>query len=313
MASIRKHGKGWQAQVAMKGIRKSRKFATKAEAKDWSARQEYLIHEGEGQPGSGTLGDLFDRYAREVSPTKRGGRFEALRLAALGRDPLASVAIRDARPGDFADWRDRRLEQVAPGSVIREMNIISAVMMRAWKEWGELSGNPLADVRRPKAPAHRERRVTADEIEALEKAARTPSEKLAVLAFRFAIETGMRQGEIARMVRDDITGSVAHLPTTKNGTARDVPLSTAALALLDGLPDELIALSAPAIDVHFRRVRDRAKISGLVFHDSRHEAITRMARKLDVLALARVVGHRDIRQLQAYFNESPEDLAKRLG
>ena len=48
------------------------------------------------------------------------------------------------------------------------------------------------------------------------------------------------------------------------------------------------------------------------FHDSRHEGITRMAAVLGVLELARAVGHRDLRMLQAYYNESADGLAKKL-
>ena len=49
------------------------------------------------------------------------------------------------------------------------------------------------------------------------------------------------------------------------------------------------------------------------FHDTRHEAITRLAKRLDVLELARVVGHRDPRSLTIYYNETAEQLAKKLG
>jgi integrase len=48
------------------------------------------------------------------------------------------------------------------------------------------------------------------------------------------------------------------------------------------------------------------------FHDTRHEGITRLAAVLVVLELARAVGHRDLRMLQAYYNESAEDIAKQL-
>ncbi|MEY8099822.1 tyrosine-type recombinase/integrase [Falsihalocynthiibacter sp. S25ZX9] len=99
---------------------------------------------------------------------------------------------------------------------------------------------------------------------------------------------------------------------------RSVPLSTAAVALLKGLPNVVaggacFALTSANLDVLFRRVRDRAGIKNLTFHDSRHEAITRMASKLDVLSMARVVGHRDIRMLQISYNETAEQLAQRLG
>ena len=50
----------------------------------------------------------------------------------------------------------------------------------------------------------------------------------------------------------------------------------------------------------------------LHFHDTRHEGITRLAAVLGVLELARAVGHRDLRMLQTYYNESAEDIAKKL-
>jgi len=62
----------------------------------------------------------------------------------------------------------------------------------------------------------------------------------------------------------------------------------------------------------FRRARIRAKIEDLTFHDSRHDAITRLAQKLNVLQLARMVGHRDIRSLQTYYNETAESMARLL-
>lgn len=317
MASIRKHGKGWQAQVAMRGIRRSRKFTTRAEAKDWAAREEYLIKEGEGQYGPGSLRDIFERYSREVSVTKRGARWEQIRLAKIGKDKLGDVLVKDVRSGDFADWRDRRLKEVGPASVKREMILLSSVMNRARKEWGLLTFNPLKDVERPKEPPARERRVTDAEIAKLVEAAGTDMRRKqarAVLAFRFAVETAMRAGEIASLTRSEVSGSVAHLSMTKNGTPRDVPLSSAALAILEEVPgDALFDISSRDMDVYFRKARDSAKIKGLTFHDSRHEAITRMSRKIDVLALARIVGHKDIRMLQRYYFETAADLAGRLG
>jgi integrase len=50
----------------------------------------------------------------------------------------------------------------------------------------------------------------------------------------------------------------------------------------------------------------------MTFHDSRHEAITRLASKLNVLELARMVGHTNINQLRTYYNATAEDIASRL-
>lgn len=314
MASIRKIKSGWQAQVARLGVRASKTFPTKREAQDWAARQEHLILTGQGQYGPGTLGDLFDRYAREVSPTKRGERWEILRLAKLARDPLAKIEARNARPGDFADWRDRRLREVAPGTVRREMILLSAVMSQAAREWGTFPVSPMIGVKRPSAPPHRERRVSDAEIAALVAAGGDDMTKpmaRAVHAFRFAIETGMRAGEICGLTSADVTGRVARLPKTKNGTARNVPLSSEALRLWAMVPDGF-GLEPAALDANFRRAKALAKIEGLTFHDSRHEAITRLAAKVDVLDLARIVGHRDLSMLRIYYNATAEEIADRL-
>ncbi|WP_058048192.1 tyrosine-type recombinase/integrase [Janthinobacterium sp. Ant5-2-1] len=65
-------------------------------------------------------------------------------------------------------------------------------------------------------------------------------------------------------------------------------------------------------DSLFRKAVTRAGIEGLIFHDARHEAITRLAKKLNILELARMVGHKDIRQLQVYYNETAAEIAKKL-
>lgn len=299
----------------------SQVFPSRAAAKDWAARQEFLILNAAGLPPEGTVRDLFDRYAREVSPKHRGERWEIIRLELIGKDKLAAIRIADLRPGDLADWRDRRLGQVSPGSVLREMQLLSAVLNTARKEWGLLKANPMADVKRPATPPPRERRPTADELERLQLSAGedlTAATARAYHAFRFAIETAMRAGEILSLEwsRVDLDRRVAHLPKTKNGRPRDVPLSTEAVRLLEALPlprtDPVFQLTSGQLDALWRKLRERAAVTGLTFHDSRHEAITRLSKKLDVLALARTVGHRDLRMLQVYYNESAEELAKRL-
>ncbi|AML52338.1 tyrosine-type recombinase/integrase [Falsihalocynthiibacter arcticus] len=324
MASIKKLQTGkWQAQVAMQGIRKSKSFEKRVDAKDWAARQEFLIREGEVSGSTETMRDALLRYAREVSPSKRGAKWEQLRLEKIARGSLGDVVLRDVQPIDIANWRDMRLREVAAGTVNREMTLLSGVFSIARKEWGIIKVNPMTDVRKPTKPNPRDRRISDEEIALLiENGGGDLGVQIgrAIHAFQFAIETGMRAGEIVGLVWDDVNFEtrVAKLEMTKNGTGRSVPLSTAAVALLKALPvgetgGACFAVKSANLDVLFRRVRDRAGIKNLTFHDSRHEAITRMASKLDVLSLARVVGHKDIRMLQIYYNETAEQLAQRLG
>lgn len=318
MASIRRHGKAWRAEVYRHGKRRSKVLPTRREAQDWAARTEYLMGEGD-TASSQPFRDVLDRYAREVAQAKRGARWEIIRIERFKDDDLAQVRMCDLTATDLALWRDRRLREVAPGTVRREMTLLSAVLEMARREWRLIPGNPMRDVRKPPEPAPRDRLPTSDEFERLEMAAGddlTNATARAYHAFLFACETAMRAGEIVGLTWDrvDLSARVATLPMTKNGRARDVPLSSEAVRLLEAMPrcDPVFGLTSRQLDALWRKLRDRAGVEGLTFHDSRHCAITRLSGKLDVMALARMVGHRNISQLLTYFNEGASDLAKRL-
>lgn len=319
MASISRHKTGWRAQVERKGKRCSKVLPTKREATDWAARQEYLIDNPDGVAAATTFGEVMDRYSREVSTTKRGERWEVVRLAKFCRDPVAMVPIQALTPEDLAGYRDRRLQEVAPASVNRELQLMSSVLTAARREWRLIRENPMADVRRPAKPQPRDRLPTSDEIERMGFTAGSDLAKTRArchLAFLFAIETAMRAGEIAglRAAQIDTETRVARLLHTKNGHPRDVPLSLEALRILDMLPpaDPVFDLTSRQLDVLWRKSRDRAGVVGLTFHDSRAEAITRLSKKLGILDLARMVGHRDLRMLQVYYREEASSIARRL-
>lgn len=326
MATIRKLPTGkWQAQVARQGVRKSKTFDRKADATDWANRQEHLIVSGEvgASPVKKTFADLLRRYAKEVCPTHKGGRWETLRIEAICRSPIGDALLANLTPDMLARWRDSRLQEVSGASVRREMQIISGALNVARKEWGWIKTNPLSDVRRPKGSNARDRRISQDEIDQIMMAAGDNPEKTigrVGLAFLFAIETAMRAGEICALHSGDINHNtrVATLHDTKNGKGRKVPLSSRAIEvirILEELPPTngpLWRMTPANLSATFMKIKKKAGIRDMTFHDTRHEAITRLARKMDILALARMVGHSDIRQLQTYYNETAEELAKLL-
>lgn len=323
MGSIRKRGTRWNAEVRLRNFYDSDTFDSHADAKAWVARieadQERIRL---GRAPDKSVAELLTRYADEVSPAKRGARWERLRLALLARDPeLGGTRLQDLDARVIAAWRNRRLRQVAAGSVRREMTLLSHAFSVAVKEWRWLAKNPVADVSRPKPPPPRDRRITADEIELVLHACgydrdRPPVTILARCgaAFLFAIETAMRAGEITHLRPGDIRGAVARVRQSKNGFPREVSLSPEALRILAQLPpsDRLFDLEPRQLDANFRKAVKRTGIADLRFHDSRHEAITRLAGKLDVLELARITGHRNLNELRTYYNASAADIARKL-
>lgn len=321
--------------MAVSGVRESKTFSTKAEATSWAAKRETEIRAdaGTGIERGRTLDDAFRRYEKEVSAHKKGKRAEVIRMAAIGRMVLAGVALQDMKladitPAVLGTWRDERLKKVLGSSVNRDLNLLSHVFATAAKEWKWIAKSPTTDVRRPKDPPPRERLYTQDEIDRIclacgldvdcSSVVKTKYEQVAI-AFLFAIETAMRAGEICNITPGHLTGRVVKLTSdiTKNGTSRSVPLSKVAVALLARLPSPeshgtIFGITAPSLDAIFRKVRTRADIDGATFHDTRHLAITRLSKKVDVLDLARMVGHRDLKQLLTYYNESASVTATRL-
>jgi integrase len=323
MAAPAKDGKVWRHRVMVAGKRVSGTFDTKVAALKWEAEQRMGAGLG-SKAGIMTCLDAFEKYEREVSKFKRGHRWEALRLTAMGASDLGSVRLSEVDASHIAAWRDARLLKVRPGSVIREMNLLSNVFTIARKEWKMIKSSPTTDVARPKAPPGRDRLITQAEIETIcgalgwrhDVVGVPPKKKQqrVALAFLFAIETAMRAGEICSLTADDVRGRVAHLrpEVTKNGLGRQVPMSPRAVEIWAMVPDGF-GIKPATLDALFRVARDeRTDIKGLTFHDTRHEAITRLAKKLHVLDLARAVGHQDIRELQTYYNESADDIAGKL-
>lgn len=317
MASIQKTATGWRAQIKKGGIRLSETFATQKDAKAWAAEQESKIDRKQILP-TGKRAEFKEVLQRALDELELP-RTDYLRIKKLMADKIADVMLPDLGPPHFADYRDRRLQTVSPASVIREFRTISSICTRAVNEWHWMPTHPMKGVKLPPDPERRKRRVYPHEIEAVCISAgyrRGPIDTKTAhvcAAFLFAIETAMRASEIRGLDRSRIRGKVAHLPKTKNGTARDVALSPTALAIIDQMPPELWqGITAASLDALWRKIRTRAGIDDLHFHDSRHEAVTRLSKKLNVLELARMTGHKDIRELMTYYEDDAEEVAGKL-
>lgn len=321
MATVRKNGKNWQAIIRRMGFpHLSKSFPLKQQAQEWAIQTERDLLAGRYNPHKHTLGEAFTKYAEEVSPRKRGGRWEIYRLNA---DPLklariASRPIQAITAADIASWRDTRLLSVSGASVRREMNLIESVLEIARKEWKWIAVNPISDVKKPEQPRSRRRRISEAEIRAITAQLKGPAGKEVAAGFLLGIETGMRAGELWSLTRDqiDIKARVAKLLKTKNGDERAVALSMRAVeimrALLKDKRDRLFTPTNAVRDALFRKARKAADIHDLHFHDSRTEAIFRLSKKLDVLELAQQVGHRDINSLRFYYRADAAELARKL-
>ena len=361
MAQITKRGDlQWRARVRVKGYPdQSRTFMYREDAEKWARATERELETAgfvdRREAEKTTLRSVLERYAQEVTPSKKSAEIEAIKIGVLLKDKaLANLKMSAITSSAVAAWRDRRGTAVGPSTIIREMGILSAVLNHARREWGMHVENPIRYVKRPPAPRARDRRMTAEEEAYLLAELKVEGERTRSLAgtfnksgpqnpwlvplIRMAVETAMRRGELLALSWEnvDLKRCVAHLPETKNGDARDVPLSSHAVAILKSLPRNITGpvfpTTADAVKCGYRRALNRARakylddckeagsrpsprfLHDLRMHDMRHEATSRLATKLpNLIELAAVTGHRDLRMLKRYYHPKAEELAKKLG
>lgn len=319
MPSYRRRGTAWRAELYKDGARESQTFPTKQQAVAWATQREAELT-GAKLPDH-TLKEALQRFADEISPGRKGARWEQARLGLLQRDPVAAKRLAALSRTNIAELRDRRLESVSGASVRRELNLLIAVLEQCAGDWGWLRVNPARGVKRPPNPPARRRRITQEEIDRVVLAlgvtdleSETASQRTG-LAFLFAIETAMRSGEILGLQWSDIGAKSARLADTKNGDRRVVSLSARAREILAALPRDArtcFDVDGATRDALWRRAVRAAGIPDLHFHDSRAEAVWRLSRKLSVMELADMIGHRDIRSLLHYYRVDPDELADRL-
>ncbi|HUW99179.1 MAG TPA: site-specific integrase [Acidiferrobacter sp.] len=319
--------RAWQAHIRRHGHpTQVRTFNTKAEAQAWAGEIEHEIARGvfvsRAEAQSTTLGQLIDRYLCEITPQKRGATMERSHLRMIGQDPVARGFISGITGKELTAYKNRRLKVVSASTLNRELNILSHVFTIAAQEWHMHLpwGNPVRLLRRPRADDKRDRRLVGDEEKRLLTAAEAYGDAGEIsLIITWAIETAMRRGEIAAMRWDhlDRRARVLLIPETKTGTPRRVPLSTAALAVLDALPRRIdgrvFAVHAASISRAFAKTCKTADIKGLTFHDLRHEATSRLFEKgLGLMEVASITGHKTVQMLKRYTHLRAEDLVERL-
>ena len=325
MATIRRRGATWQVQVRRQGhAALSRTFRLKADAEQWARQKEAELDRGELPVDtrvlrSHTLAHLLERYANSVVPRKRAGDRELYMLRVILRHPLSRLSLHCLTPTELAKYRDERLAVVTGATVRRELAIVRHCLQVARNEWGfVLPSNPVDQVKLPPPNAPRTRRASAGELERLLDACEAKGNQRLSAVIQMAVETGMRRSELLgmRWADVDLEARTVFLPKTKNGHPRTVPLSPRALEIICSTPevaDKVFPISANALRLAWERLRRRAGIFGLRFHDLRHEAVSRFFEKgLNIPEVAAISGHRDPRMLMRYTHPKAENIAAKL-
>ncbi|CAB3740074.1 Tyrosine recombinase XerC [Paraburkholderia phenoliruptrix] len=272
--------------------------------------------------------EALKKYTERISISKRGYQQERYRAKMIGRSFLGKLDLPAVTSVDIANYRDMRLSSiskntkkpVSANTVRLELALLSDMFNVGIIEWGECQDNPVTRVRKPKLPPGRDRRVTWGEERRILRAATAYKNDQVYSIVVLAIETAMRQGEILGLTWEniDLRARIAHLPITKNGTKRDVPLS---LRAVDALSRRGVKTEGPVFDYTsdgfksaWRAILGRARVQDLHFHDLRHEAVSRLFElgTLDVMEVATISGHKSMQMLKRYTHLKATNLVAKL-
>jgi integrase len=208
-------------------------------------------------------------------------------------------------------------------------NTISKLFQMLSGEWDLEIVNPIKGIRRMPPSQGRSKRVHRVIESTLLNACDALSYPLLKSIIEFAIQTGMRRGEIMGLSWGDLdlAERKAYLHTSKNGEPRQVPLTQRALEVLKALPKDEAGIAFP-MTLHdlrgqFNRARAYAKerwievgvnpFDDLRFHDLRHEALSRLSDLgLNVIELSCISGHKTLGMLKRYTHPSHEAILNKL-
>lgn len=344
MASIRQMPSGkWLAEIRRKGLPSiSRAFTSKVKAEEWARLIEVDIVNGDFRKklelaGVPTLAEALGEYGKLVTPRKKGAAPELTRIGKLSRTEIAKLRLSDITQAKVAEYRDTRLGQASASTVRIELSLFSVVFDWYINEHrgGGLTDNPVTKVKKPKPPPGRDRRFAPDEEAKILDAAlgnarkqgggrmRSPEFQVIVI---MAIDTAMRVSEILGLTwtNVDLENGVAYLKEgkTKNDEKREVPLSPRAIEALKTLPraddkdDQIFHYTASGFKSVWKATLLDAglEIGDLHFHDLRHESTSRLFENgsLNVIEVATITGHKDLKMLRRYTHLKAGDLRKKL-
>ncbi|MGO9445682.1 MAG: tyrosine-type recombinase/integrase [Thiobacillaceae bacterium] len=324
MASILKNSRGtWRVQIAYRGRRESKTFATKSMAQQWAKLRESELQRGlmacidDAQKTS--LSAVIERYRERVLPFKRNrsDRFTLDKLdRRFGRHPLLSLHSKDV-----ADFRDDLIQAgKAPATVVKELNLLRVLIDFAITDMGiYMPANVARVVKNPRVRNARTRILSESEESQLFGAFTHP---MLPYITQLALETACRLGELLNMQWEhvDLKRCTLHIPVTKTDVPRTVPLSPVAIRTFKKIPREAGVSKifgcwarVDSFENVFRRAVKNAGLEDFRFHDLRHTATSRLAQKIpNVVELSLITGHTDLKMLSRYYHISAEDLAKKL-
>ena len=328
----------YRALVRVTGHKsKTATFIKRTDAVIWAQETETRIRQSQYFPDrlaaseKYTLGDLLDRYRREVLPRKRDkkqtGQLEwwKSQLGEYRLKEMSSSLISLCRDRLIGETSERTGRKRTAATVNRYLALLSHVFTIAVKEWEWMAVNPVTQISKLKESRGRTRFLSDEEREKLLAACRSSESPRLFTIVTLALSTGMRRGEILGMKWEnvDLEKKRITLVETKNGETRVVPLVGKAYELIvhvylkqEPEADSLIfsAPKNPAQPINIRTAWETAlkksSVSNFRFHDLRHSTASYLAMNgASLLEIADILGHKTLQMVKRYSHLSEDHKA----
>ncbi|WP_342316896.1 site-specific integrase [Lysobacter sp. FW306-1B-D06B] len=347
MATFQQRGDRWRAIVRRKGFApKSRTFPTKSAARTWADRIERELADqearGVAEHDGATVAELVDWYSTYVGQLKRISLTQRGNLSRVKEglgDKVASKLTaadviehtRKRRQGEHINKDGHRVPACGGATMNVELGYLSE-MLKVAKSMGKLTlpHDPVAEARPSlrlvklvAKSVKRNRRPTPEELSRLKAhfEANAWRMKLPMADIvDFAIGTAKREGEITRLLWEDLDAPTrtavlrdAKHPRAKEGNHKRFPLLADMWPLVDRQPTKdrqrIFPFKPDSIGTAFRRACIALGIQDLHFHDLRHEATSRLFEQgYSIEQVATVTLHESWQELKRYTQLRPESL-----
>ena len=315
MASITLRAGKYRALVRRNGVTASKTFTLRKDAEAWARKTESEIERNLFLDVSTfqqtTLSELVDLWYEHRGQHLKSAYNLLFNLRAI-KQGIGSLPLHAITRQVLSIYRDNALTQRSAQTVKHELGVISR-SLNAAEDFGiTLPKIPCCAM--PKLPPGRTQRISHAQQHALSEALSGESK----LAFELALHTAMRRGEIANLEWDyvHLKSATLHIPITKTDIPRTIPLTPEAKLLLSSTPrktNKVFSITGQSMSKAFHRTCLKLGFHNLRFHDLRHEATSRFFEMgLNVMEVASITGHRDLKMLQRYTHLRPETLARKI-
>lgn len=269
-----------------------------------------------------TVAEMMEKFMEEHAPKVSKGMQKSYRVSKKHiLKFFGEMTLKEVTPKQISRYKMQRLaKKRKPATVNREIAVLSKAFSLAFKEWEWVLNNPVAKISREKENNLIDRWLTYEE----EKALLAKSPEWLREIFIFALNTGMRKGEILSLAWKDVDlfRKVLIVRETKNKTPRTIPLNKAVMELLKQkakvrqLQIHFVfhsqansRLMERNLSRAFYRALELSEVKDFRFHDLRHTFATRLAQNgIDLYKISKLLGHKDITTTQRYAHHCPESL-----